>query len=87
MAIEIFKRREQKYLITLEQYSLLLEQIMPYMRSDNFGVDGRYVVSSLYFDSDDHKIYFETKNKLAFRQKLRLRTYNETGIEKSAFLR
>ena len=85
LAIEIFKRREQKYLITLEQYSLLLEQIMPYMRSDNFGVDGRYVVSSLYFDSDDHKIYFETKNKLAFRQKLRLRTYNETGIEKSAF--
>ncbi len=85
MAIEIFKRKEQKYLITLDQYSLLLEQIMPYMRSDKFGVDGRYIVSSLYFDSDDHNIYFETKNKLTFRQKLRLRTYNETGIDETAF--
>ncbi|WP_040979381.1 polyphosphate polymerase domain-containing protein [Oceanobacillus jeddahense] len=85
MAIEVFKRKEQKYLITLDQYSLLLEQIMPYMRSDKFGVDGRYIVSSLYFDSDDHKIYFETKNKLAFRQKLRLRTYNETGIDGTSF--
>lgn len=85
MAIEIFKRKEQKYLITLEQYSLLLEQIMPYMRSDTFGTDGKYIVSSLYFDSNDYKIYFETKNKLAFRQKLRLRTYNETGIDETAF--
>lgn len=85
MAIEVFKRKEQKYLITLDQYSLLLEQIMPYMRSDKFGIDGRYIVSSLYFDSDDHKIYFETKNKLAFRQKLRLRIYNETGIDETAF--
>lgn len=85
LAIEVFKRKEQKYLITLDQYSLLLEQIMPYMRSDKFGVDGRYIVSSLYFDSDDHKIYFETKNKLAFRQKLRLRTYNETGIDGTSF--
>ncbi|GAB2571980.1 polyphosphate polymerase domain-containing protein [Gracilibacillus alcaliphilus] len=85
MAIEIFRRKEQKYLITLDQYALLLEQLIPYMRPDKFGIEGRYTVSSLYFDSDDHKIYFETKNKLSFRQKLRLRTYGETDIDGTAF--
>ena len=62
MAIEIFRRKEQKYLITTVQYEQLIQQISPFMRPDKFGEDGKYTVTSLYFDSDDHKIYFETKN-------------------------
>jgi hypothetical protein len=85
LAIEIFKRKEQKYLITSDQYFLLLEHILPYMRPDRFGLDGRYTITSLYFDSDDHKIYFETKNKLKFRQKLRLRVYDEADLASTAF--
>lgn len=85
MAIEIFRRKEQKYLITKEQYQELTKQIASYMRPDKFGIDGRYTVTSLYFESSDHKIYFETKNKLKYRQKLRLRVYNDTGINGTAF--
>lgn len=85
MAIEIFRRKEQKYLISTEQYKELIFQISPYMRPDKFGIDGRYTVTSLYFDSSDHKIYFETKNKLKFRQKLRLRIYDDTDIDGTAF--
>lgn len=85
MAIEIFTRREQKYLITMEQYEELIDQISPYMRADKYGIDGKYTVTSLYFESPDNKIYFETKNKLKFRQKLRLRVYNETDINGTAF--
>lgn len=85
LTLEVFTRKEQKYLITLDQYELLLEHITPHMRPDTFGVEGSYTVSSLYFDSEDHRIYFETKNKLNFRQKLRLRTYDETGIDGLSF--
>jgi len=85
MAIEIFSRREQKYLITRDQYKQLVEQMNPYMRPDKFGVEGRYTVTSLYFENPEHKIYFETKNKLRFRQKLRLRVYDDTGIDGTAF--
>ncbi|MUV37624.1 hypothetical protein JNUCC1_01430 [Lentibacillus sp. JNUCC-1] len=85
MAIEIFKRKEQKYLITREQYKALVKQIQPNMRPDKFGVDGRYTVSSLYFESRDYKIYFETKNKLRYRQKLRLRIYNDADLNSTAF--
>ncbi|UJL46854.1 polyphosphate polymerase domain-containing protein [Virgibacillus sp. NKC19-16] len=85
MAIEIFKRKEQKYLITTQQYQELVNQISPYMRPDKFGKDGKYTVTSLYFESDDNKIYFETKNKLRYRQKLRLRVYDDTDLNGTAF--
>lgn len=85
LTIEVFTRREQKYLITIDQYNLLLEHIMPYMQPDPFGIDGKYTVSSLYFDSKNHNIYFETKNKLDFRQKLRLRIYDNTELDSLSF--
>src|SRR5699024_5406572 len=52
--------------------------ISPKMRSDKNGIDGKYTVTSLYFESPDKTIYFETKNKLRYRQKLRLRVYDDT---------
>ena len=85
MPIEIFSRREQKYLITQWQYLQLVENILPYMRPDKYGVEGRYSVTSLYFDNDDQDIYFETKNKLKYRQKLRLRVYDDTDRNGTAF--
>lgn len=85
MAIEIFRRKEQKYLITKEQYSELIKHLLPNMRSDKYGDDGKYTVTSLYFESPDNKIYFETKNKLKYRQKLRLRIYDGTNIHGAAF--
>ncbi|SHG58856.1 polyphosphate polymerase domain-containing protein [Ornithinibacillus halophilus] len=85
MVLEIFSRREQKYLITRAQYQSLIDRMAPYMRYDKFGKEGKYTVTSLYFDNQQHAIYFETKNKLKFRQKLRLRIYDETDINGVAF--
>lgn len=85
MPIEIFSRREQKYLITRWQYQQLVERVRPYMRPDKYGVDGKYSITSLYFDNDDQDIYFETKNKLKYRQKLRLRVYDDTDRNGTAF--
>ncbi|WP_227394803.1 polyphosphate polymerase domain-containing protein [Jeotgalibacillus aurantiacus] len=85
MSIEIFSRREQKYLITKQQYLSLVEKMSPYMRADKNGIDGRYTVTSLYFDTPEQRIYFETKNKLRFRQKLRLRIYDDTDIDGTSF--
>jgi len=85
MAIEIFTRKEQKYLITIKQYEALVQRMSPYMRPDKYGQEGCYTVTSLYFESSDYRIYFETKNKLRFRQKLRLRVYDETNLNGNAF--
>lgn len=85
MTIEIFRRREQKYVITMDQYEELMMRMSSYMRPDKFGFDGQYTVTSLYFESFDHKIYYETKNKLRFRQKLRLRVYNDADLYDTSF--
>lgn len=85
MVIEIFRRREQKYLITTDQYIEMVKRIAPYMRPDRNGKNGHYTITTLYFESPDKKIYYETKNKLKFRQKLRLRIYDDTDIHGNAF--
>jgi len=85
MAIEFFTRKELKYVITIDQYEELLIRMAPYMRADKHGNDGEYTVSSLYFDNDDKGIYYDTKNKLKSRQKLRLRIYDDAGLDDMAF--
>lgn len=85
MAIEIFCRKEQKYLISRQQYELLIEELSDYMHNDKNGDNGKYAVNSLYFENEEKQIYFETKNKLQYRQKLRLRVYGETDSSGMAF--
>lgn len=85
MAIESFTRREQKYIISSKQYEALLSELTPFMRADKYGVNGCYTVTSLYFDNPGCQIYYETKNKLPFRQKLRLRVYDSVDINSNAF--
>lgn len=73
---EMFSRIELKYLIPYADYLAIAEAIAPRMRTDRFGGrTGRYKITTLYFDSPDHRIYFETVNRLPIRQKLRLRIY------------
>ncbi len=86
MALEIFSRYELKYLIPYSVYEQLTPYLLDRMRFDKFGEKGRYNIVSLYFDSNDKKIYYETRNKLRFRQKLRLRVYDNAHLESAAFL-
>ncbi|TVT28854.1 polyphosphate polymerase domain-containing protein [Salinicoccus cyprini] len=86
MVLEVFNRREVKYLIPFETYESIVQEIMDWMRYDKFGTDGKYNIVSLYFDSADEKIYTETRNKLLFRQKLRLRVYDEADLTSTSFL-
>lgn len=87
MAQEIFKRYEVKYLISFSQYVDLREKILEHMRYDTYGnQEGKYNIVSLYFDSDDARIYHETRNKMPFRQKLRLRIYDRANLNSTAFI-
>ncbi|HSI66290.1 MAG TPA: polyphosphate polymerase domain-containing protein [Planococcus sp. (in: firmicutes)] len=86
MAQEIFKRYEIKYLIPFEKYLSLRDKLMEHMKYDSYGTNqGKYNIVSLYFDSEDSKIYLETRNKLRFRQKLRLRIYDQAELNSNSF--
>ncbi|MFZ4451131.1 polyphosphate polymerase domain-containing protein [Salibacterium aidingense] len=85
---EIFQRFEVKYLLPFSKYQEIAAILSSNnkMRYDQYGDEaGRYNIVSLYFDSDDNKIYYETRNKLNFRQKLRLRIYDQATPASTSF--
>lgn len=87
MAQEIFKRYELKFHITREEHAALRERILPRMTYDTYGdPEGKYNIVTLYYESTDKKIYYETMNRLRFRQKLRLRVYDEADLSSNAFI-
>jgi SPX domain protein involved in polyphosphate accumulation len=77
--IRKFNRFELKYLITLQQAERVKSLLRAYLLPDDHSrEDGRYALSSLYYDSPDLSCYWEKEYGLRFRRKLRLRRY-ETG--------
>lgn len=86
MIKEMFTRRELKFLVPFNHYQEIVKSMAPYAVEDPFADEsGHYKIVSLYFESPDHKIYYDTRNKAPFRQKLRLRMYNRFEVTESAF--
>jgi hypothetical protein len=77
--IRKFNRFELKYLITLQQAERFKSALRAYLVLDEHGNNnGRYALSSLYYDSPDFRCYWEKMDGLKVRRKLRIRRY-ETG--------
>ena len=77
--IRKFNRFELKYVITLKQAEKFKSGLRAYLVPDEHGKNnGRYALSSLYYDSPDLRCYWEKENGIKFRRKLRIRRY-ETG--------
>lgn len=73
----IFRRVEQKYLITDKQYKELLKQINNYIEHDDYYES---TICSLYFDNKNNDMLINSLEKPIFKEKIRLRSY---GIPKS----
>lgn len=77
--IRNFNRFELKYLLSLQQAERFKSGLRAYLVSDEHGTNnGRYTVSSLYYDSPGFRCYWEKLDGLKVRRKLRIRFY-ETG--------
>ena len=77
--IRKFNRFELKYVITLKQAEQFKSGLRAYLVPDEHGNNnGRYSLSSLYYDSPDLRCYWEKEYGIKFRRKLRIRRY-ETG--------
>ena len=57
MAIEVFNRREIKYMIDEEQKDSLLKIIGEYMNADPYNKDGKtYSICNLYLDTPSDEL-------------------------------
>lgn len=84
---EVFKRYELKYIINEETKFKLLNALEGRITADVHGDEnGFYNINNLYFDSDSRIFLSETVNKKRFRQKLRLRAYNDVDLDSNVFL-
>lgn len=70
-----FNRYEIKYLLDEFRVPDLRAALAARMGSDPFSPQGGYPVTSLYYDTEDLRFYWEKIEGLRFRRKLRMRLY------------
>jgi SPX domain protein involved in polyphosphate accumulation len=80
-AIRKFNRFELKYLITLQQAERFKSGLRAYLVPDEHGnSNGRYMLTSLYYDSPELRCYWEKVDGVKFRRKLRIRRYETDEV-------
>lgn len=87
MAIEVFNRKEIKYLITDEDKDALFSIIEKYMNCDAYNKDGKtYSICNLYLDTESDELIRKSLEKPFFKEKIRLRSYGKVSLTDNVFL-
>lgn len=69
-------RHEWKHEINLSDVVSLRQRLRAVMKQDPYGIDGKYEIRSLYFDTPSDKALREKTDGMDPREKFRLRYYN-----------
>ena len=78
-----FQRFEQKYILETRTYQQLFLELTPYMKPDQYGVSQ---ISSIYFDTPDHRLIRNSLEKPVYKEKLRLRCYGSPKPQDPVFV-
>lgn len=81
--LEIFKRREEKYVLSKEQYEKLLEKINDYITKDQYFESK---ICNIYFDTDNYDLIKTSIEKPIYKEKVRLRSYLVPSEDDKVFL-
>lgn len=81
--INVFRRYELKYLLTLEQRDRVLSRIGPYMQLDDYG---RTTIRNVYYDTDSFRLIRRSIEKPAYKEKLRIRSYKRADGNSPVFV-
>ncbi|UQZ80923.1 VTC domain protein [Paenibacillus konkukensis] len=87
MAIEVFNRYENKYLMDTEAFHRLYSSLMEYMEPDAYNKDDKfYSISNLYYDTEYHSLVRNSLSKPKYREKLRIRAYGVPAPDAKVYL-
>jgi len=73
----VFKRIEQKYLITKKQYDNLIKNINQNIEKDKYYKSN---INNIYFDNDNNELIINSIEKPLFKAKIRLRSYGKDNM-------
>ena len=79
----VFKRHELKYILTSTQKAQVLKAMSPYMRIDKYD---KVTIRNIYFDTDDYRLIRRSIEKPAYKEKLRIRTYQQATADSEVFV-
>lgn len=78
-----FKRYEFKYLLNPAQKEALQDAMNGRMELDSYG---RTTIRNIYFDTDDHRLIRASIDKPIYKEKLRVRSYEQAGAKDTVFV-
>lgn len=87
MAIEVFNRYENKYLMDTKAFYGIYNRLTAYMELDEYNRDDKfYSISNLYYDTEHHSLIRTSLSKPKYREKLRIRAYGVPGSDAKIYL-
>lgn len=87
MAIEVFNRHENKYLINEKIINQLQARIADQMELDAYNKKHEtYTITNLYYDTDDSQLIRVSLQKPRYKEKLRLRGYGVPGLDDKVYV-
>jgi hypothetical protein len=76
MAIEVFNRKESKFLIDKAIFNEIQDRLLEYMELDEYNKSHEfYTISNIYYDTEDNYLIRNSLSKPKYKEKLRLRSY------------
>lgn len=81
--LAVFERHEKKYQLDAARKEQFLSALLAHMTPDEYGV---HTICSLYCDTEDYRIIRASREKPAYKEKLRLRSYGVPDEDSKVFL-
>ncbi|GHV05465.1 molecular chaperone [Clostridia bacterium] len=86
MAIEVFNRYENKYMIDDDTRTAIQRRLTEHMDTDYYNqTRDTYSICNLYYDTDDSHLIRESLSKPRYKEKLRLRSYGTPKLTSKAY--
>lgn len=79
----IFKRKEVKYMMTMEQKVSFLNDIKDYIQADAFH---KYTICNVYMDTQDDRLIRTSIDKPFYKEKMRIRSYGVVSDQDIVFI-
>ncbi|MEN8905294.1 MAG: polyphosphate polymerase domain-containing protein [Clostridiales bacterium] len=87
MAIEVFNRYENKYIMDIHTYVKIQNIINKHMYSDeNSKKNSFYTICNIYYDTCNNELIRKSISKPKYKEKLRLRGYGVPSLEDKVYL-
>ncbi|WP_040950873.1 polyphosphate polymerase domain-containing protein [Gorillibacterium massiliense] len=87
MAIEVFNRYENKYVMDSKTFYAIYNRLLDYMVLDEYNKNDKfYTISNVYFDTEHDSLIRSSLAKPKYKEKLRVRAYGIPGREDKVYL-